>query len=118
MGDPSTRARALVAGNVQASTFSVATWLPIRQEPALRVLVDPSAPFTAPRTVIAKTNVATPEAIQNKHEELARFTRAVVAASRHLARHEGAWVDAVLGHPRPRPRRASEAWQQFTEGWG
>jgi NitT/TauT family transport system substrate-binding protein len=117
VGDPSTRARALVAGNVQAATFSVATWLPIRHEPGVRVLVDPSTFYRAV-PVIAKTNVATSEAIQNKPEELARFTRAVVAASRHFARHEGAWVDAVLRR-RPDLDRAelSEAWQQFDEGW-
>jgi NitT/TauT family transport system substrate-binding protein len=117
VGDPSTRARALVAGNVQASTFSVATWLPIRQEPGVRVLVDPTTFFRA-APVIAKTNVATPEAMQNKPEELARFTRAVVAASRHLAQHEGAWVDAVLVR-RPDLDRAelSESWQHFHEGW-
>jgi NitT/TauT family transport system substrate-binding protein len=117
VGDPSTRARALVAGNVQASTFSVATWLPISHEPGVRVLVEPGTFFRA-APVIAKTNVAAQEAIQTKPEALARFTRALIAASRHFAQHEGAWVDAVLGR-RPDLNRAElhEAWQHYTEGW-
>ncbi len=118
VGDPSTRARALVAGNVQAATFSVATWLPIRQESGVRVLVDPSAFYRA-APVVAKTNVASPEALQGKSEELARFTRAVIAVSRHFARDQTAWVEAVLAR-RPDLDRAelAEAWQHFTEGWG
>jgi len=118
VGDPSTRARALVAGNVQAATFSVATWLPIRREPGVRVLVDPGAFFRA-APMVAKTNVASPEALQGKREALTRFTRAIMATSRYFAQDQAAWVDAVLGRrPDLDPAELAEAWQHFGEGWG
>src|SRR5262245_7730559 len=40
IGTPSTRAQALVAGRVDATTLSLATWVKIQKEPGVRVLVD------------------------------------------------------------------------------
>src|SRR4029434_8240705 len=40
IGTPSTRAQALVAGRVDATTLSLATWVTIQREPGVKVLVD------------------------------------------------------------------------------
>jgi NitT/TauT family transport system substrate-binding protein len=117
IGDPATRARALVAGSVQATTVSIATWQLIRREPGVHVLVEPE-PFFRAAPIVAKVNAATTEAIQAKPEELTRFTRALVAASRQFAQSRDAWADALAARRSDIDRaQLAELWDYFGQGW-
>ncbi|HLH27080.1 MAG TPA: ABC transporter substrate-binding protein [Chloroflexota bacterium] len=118
VGEPQNRAKALVAGNVDATSFSVATWEAIRQEPNVRVLLDADA-YYRQAPFVSKVNAAPMAIIQSKPEELTRLTRALMAASRHLAQSQQAWVDGMVAR-RPELDRdeLAELWSYYGSGWG
>jgi NitT/TauT family transport system substrate-binding protein len=117
LGDPATRARALMAGNVQATSFSIATWQLIQHEPGVRVLVDPEAYYRA-APIVAAVNAARQATIRSKPEELTRFTRALIVLSRHFAQDRDAWVEALAARRSDVDRaQVAELWDYYGQGW-
>ena len=117
MGVPSTRAQALVAGRVDATSLSVGTWITSQKEPGLRVLVDHNT-FFDNAAVIEKVNAVTTKVLEEKPEQLRRFTGAIVKASRHFAENQEAWV-AAMTKRRPDLDRNDVAnlWNGFRAAW-
>jgi NitT/TauT family transport system substrate-binding protein len=117
MGVPSTRAQALVAGRVDATTMSVGTWVTIQKEPGVRVLVDHNTYFDN-ATVVEKVNAATAKVIEDKPEQLRRFSAAIVKASRFFADNQEAWVAAVTKRRAKLDRKdAINLWNSFKSSW-
>ena len=117
MGVPSTRAQALVAGRVDATTMSVGTWVTIQKEPGVKVLVDHNAYFDN-ATVVEKVNAATAKVIEDKPEQLRRFSAAIVKASRFFADNQEAWVTAVTKRRAKLDRKdAMNLWNSFKASW-
>jgi NitT/TauT family transport system substrate-binding protein len=117
IGSPSTRAQALVARRVDATTLSLATWVTVQKNAGVRVLVDHNDYFnTVP--VVAKVNAVTPKVIKEKPEHLRRFTAAILKASRYFAENQQAWVDAMAKR-RPDLDRTDIAnlWKTFKSAW-
>ena len=117
MGVPSTRAQALVAGRVDATSLSVGTWITIQKESGVRVLVDHNT-FFDNASVIEKVNAVTTKVMEEKPEHLRRFTAAIVKASRHFAENQEAWVAAITKR-RPDVDRNDVAnlWNGFKTAW-
>jgi NitT/TauT family transport system substrate-binding protein len=117
IGTPSTRAQALVAGRVDATTLSLGTWVTLPKDAAVRVLVDHNTYFDK-ATVVEKVNAATSKVIDEKPEHLRRFTAAILKASRHFAENQDSWVDAI-GKRRPDVDRkdAATLWAGFKTAW-
>jgi NitT/TauT family transport system substrate-binding protein len=117
MGVPSTRAQALVAGRVDATSLSVGTWITIQKEPGVRVLVDHNA-FFENTAVVEKVNAVTTKVMDEKPEQLRRFTAAIVKASRHFAENQESWVAAITKR-RPDVDRNDVAnlWVGFKPAW-
>lgn len=117
MGVPSTRAQALVAGRVDATTLSLGTWITIQKEPSVRVLVDPNTYFEN-ATVVEKVNAVTTKTLDEKPEQLRRFTSAILKASRYFSENQDAWV-AALTKRRPDVDRndAAHLWTGFKSSW-
>ena len=117
MGVPSTRAQALVAGRVDATSLSVGTWVTIQKEAGVRVLVDHNT-FFDNASVIEKVNAVTTKVLEEKPEHLRRFTAAIVKASRHFAENQEAWVAAITKR-RPDVDRNDVAnlWNGFKTAW-
>src|SRR5262245_40180082 len=67
IGTPSTRAQALVAGRVDATTLSLATWVTIQKEPGVRVLVDHNTYYDND-TVVEKVNAVTTKVMVEQTE--------------------------------------------------
>jgi NitT/TauT family transport system substrate-binding protein len=117
MGVPSTRAQALVAGRVDATTMSVGTWVTIQKEPGVKVLVDHNTYFDN-ATVVEKVNAATAKVIEEKPEQLRRFSAAIVKASRFFAENQDAWVTAVTKRRAKLDRKdAANLWNSFKASW-
>ena len=117
MGIPSTRAQALIAGRVDATSLSVGTWITIQKDPGVRVLVDHNTYFeNAP--VVEKVNAVTTKTLDEKPEQLRRFTSAILKASRHFAENQDAWV-AAMTKRRPDVDRNDVAglWTGFKSSW-
>jgi NitT/TauT family transport system substrate-binding protein len=117
IGSPSTRAQALVAGRVDATTLSIGSWVTIRKQPGIKVLVDQDVYFNT-AAVVQKVNAATTKIIQEKPEHLRRFTSAILKASRHFAENQEAWVEAIVKR-RPDVDRtdAASLWAGFKTAW-
>jgi NitT/TauT family transport system substrate-binding protein len=118
VGEPQNRAKALVAGNVDATSFSVATWQAIHREPNVRVLLDADA-YYRQAPFVSKVNAAPAQVVQSKPEELTRLTRALMAVSRQMAQDPQAWIDGMVAR-RPELDRAelAELWPYYAGGWG
>ena len=117
IGTPSTRAQALVAGRVDATTLSLATWVTFQKEPGVRVLVDHNTYYDT-ATVVEKVNAVTTKVMEEKAEHLRRFTAAIMKASRHFAENQDGWVEAMAKR-RPDVDRKDVAtlWSGFKTAW-
>jgi len=117
MGVPSTRAQALVAGRVDATSLSVGTWITIQKEQGVRVLVDHNTYFEN-AAVVEKVNAVTTKVMDEKSEQLRRFTAAILKASRYFAENQEAWVAAITKR-RPDVDRSDMAnlWSGFKPAW-
>ena len=117
IGTPSTRAQALVAGRVDATTLSLATWVTIQKEPGVRILVDHNTYYDT-ATVVEKVNAVTTKVMEDKPEHLRRFTAAIMKASRHFAENQDAWVDAMSKRRSDIDRKdALNLWAGFKTAW-
>ena len=117
IGTPSTRAQALVAGRVDATTLSLATWVTIQKEPGVRVLVDHNTYYET-AVVVEKVNAVTTKVMEDKPEHLRRFTAAIMKASRHFAENQEAWVAAMTKRrPDLDSKDASNLWAGFKTAW-
>ena len=117
MGVPTTRAQALVAGRVDATAMSVGTWVSIQREPGVRILVDHNT-FFENATVVEKVNAATTKVIEEKPEQLRRFTAAIVKTARHFADNQEAWVNAITKRRAKLDRKdAVNLWTGFKTSW-
>ena len=117
MGDPSTRAAALVAGRVDATTISVGTWSSIRSRAGVRVLVSPEEYFDA-APLVAKVDAVTAITLATKREQLRRFTRAVLEAVRFYSQNRQAWINS-MARRRPELDHSTLAalWDLFRGSW-
>jgi NitT/TauT family transport system substrate-binding protein len=117
MGVPSTRAQALVAGRVDATSLSVGTWITIQKEPGVRILVDHNTYFEN-AAVVEKVNAVTTKVMDEKPEQLRRFTAAILKASRLFAENQESWVAAITKR-RPDVDRqdAANLWTGFKTAW-
>ncbi|MBM4263426.1 MAG: ABC transporter substrate-binding protein [Deltaproteobacteria bacterium] len=117
MGVPSTRAQALVAGRIDATSMSVGTWVTIQRESGVRVLVDHNT-FFENATVVEKVNAATAKVIEEKPEQLRRFTAAIVKTARHFADNQESWVNAITKRRTKLDRGdAMNLWTTFKSSW-
>lgn len=117
MGVPSTRAQALVAGRVDATSMSIGTWVTIQRESGVKILVDHNT-FFENATVVEKVNAATTKVIEEKPEQLRRFTSAIVKTARHFAENQESWVNAITKRRAKLERGdAMNLWTSFKSSW-
>jgi NitT/TauT family transport system substrate-binding protein len=117
IGTPSTRAQALVARRVDATTLSLGTWVTIQKAPGVKILVDHNTYYDA-ATVVEKVNAATTRVMEDKPEHLRRFTAAIMKASRHFAENQDAWVEALTKRRSDIDRKdALNLWAGFKTAW-
>jgi NitT/TauT family transport system substrate-binding protein len=94
IGPPASRVRALAAGQVDATTVSYGSFLPISDTPGLSIIVPPQDFFEA-APVQSKFVAALESTIEEKHEAIQRFANALVDIARDFDTEPAAWVDAM-----------------------
>ncbi len=94
LGQPSVRAQALAAGQIDATTMSIGVWMSIPDTTGLSVLVPQDAYYEA-APVVNKVNVVTTDALANRRDEVVAVVRALVKISRDFAADPGAWAKAM-----------------------
>jgi NitT/TauT family transport system substrate-binding protein len=117
VGAPNLRAQALVAGQIDATTVSLGTWVTVQNQKNIKVLVNVDDYFNA-LPLVNKGNAVTTRVLAEKPEALRRFTAAIVKASRYFAQNRSAWVEAIAKR-RPDIGRADleYLWDQFGSSW-
>jgi NitT/TauT family transport system substrate-binding protein len=117
VGAPNVRAQALVAGQIDATTVSLGTWVTIQNQPNIRVLVGVDDYYNS-LPLVNKGNAVTTKVLNEKPEALRRFNTALIKASRYLAENKAAWVDG-MAKLRPDIARGDldYLWDQFGASW-
>lgn len=117
LGDPTIRVQALAAGQIDATLTSVSTWVTIRRQADLKILasfdeVNAAVP-TWPSGLTVSAQVA-----RDKSEQLRRFMRVYVKASRYFGSNKQAWIDAMRKY-RPDMDSAdlAELWDLYQHDW-
>jgi NitT/TauT family transport system substrate-binding protein len=95
IGAPAVRVRALAAGQVDATTVSYGTFLPIANTPGLHIIVPPEN-FFAAAPVQSKFVAALQTTLDTKREAIQRFVDALVHLSRDFSGDHPAWVNAMV----------------------
>jgi ABC-type nitrate/sulfonate/bicarbonate transport system substrate-binding protein len=102
---------------VDATAMSVGTWASIQKEPGVRILIDHNT-FFENATVVEKVKAATTKVIEEKPEQLCRFTAATVKTARHFADNQEAWVNAITKRRAKLDRKdAANLWTGFKTSW-
>jgi NitT/TauT family transport system substrate-binding protein len=117
VGAPNLRAQALVAGQIDATTMSLGTWVTVQNQKNIKVLVNVDDYFNA-LPLANKGNAVTTKVLAEKPEALRRFTAALIKTSRYLAQNKLGWVDA-MAKLRPDITRGDLEflWDQFGSSW-
>jgi NitT/TauT family transport system substrate-binding protein len=117
VGAPNVRAQALAAGQIDATTVSLGTWVTIQNQPNIKVLVGVNDYYNS-LPLVNKGNAVTQKVLNEKPEALRRFTTALIKASRYYAENKSAWVDG-MAKLRPDLARADleYLWDQFGASW-
>ncbi|HEY4200641.1 MAG TPA: ABC transporter substrate-binding protein [Devosiaceae bacterium] len=94
IGAPAARVQALAAGQVDATTVSYGSFLPISNTPGLAVIVSPEDFFKA-APIQSKFLAGLEPTLKDKHEAIQRFVDALVDISRHYDGDAPDWVKAM-----------------------
>ncbi len=95
LGQPSVRAQALVAGQIDATTMSIGVWMSIPDKTGFHILID-QEPYYAAAPVINKVNVVTQNVLDERADEVEAVIRALVKISRDFAADPNAWAAAMV----------------------
>lgn len=94
VGQPPVRARALAAGQIDATTVSTGVWLAMPDKSGVKEMVD-QADFYKAAPFVSKLNVVTDEVAKTKAKEVAAVVRGIILASRDFAKDPKLWVAAM-----------------------
>ncbi len=94
VGQPAVRGQSLLAGQIDATTISLGTWLTLPDRDKLDVVLDQGAYYRA-APFVTKLNVVTEEADKARRKDIEAVVRATILASRDFAAHPEVWVDAM-----------------------
>ncbi len=117
LGQPSVRAQALAAGQVDATTMSIGTWLSIPDKTGLRILIAPDAYYAA-APVVNKVNVVSAVVLQSRRDDVVAVVRALTKLSRDFAADPETWAAAMAPYaPQMTEETLQELAQSFAGGW-
>jgi NitT/TauT family transport system substrate-binding protein len=117
IGAPNVRAQALLAGQIEVTTMSLATWVTVQNEKGIKILVNADDYFAAV-PLVNKGNAVTTKVLAEKPEAIRRFTAAIIKASRFFAENKQGWVDGMAKLRTDIARPDLEyLWEQFGASW-
>jgi NitT/TauT family transport system substrate-binding protein len=117
LGQPNVRAQALAAGQVDATTMSIGTWMSLPDKTGLHVLIAPDAYYAA-APVVNKVNVVTDATLANRRAEVVAVVRALTKISRDFNRDPDAWATAMVPFvPQMNAGALTELGKSFAGSW-
>jgi NitT/TauT family transport system substrate-binding protein len=117
VGQPTVRAQSLIAGQIDATTITLGTWLSLPGRDGLNMILDQEAYYQA-APFVTKISVVTEETAEKKHKDVEAVVRATIAASRDFAAHPELWVDAMVKARPDVPREQLEVLAKaYAKNW-
>jgi NitT/TauT family transport system substrate-binding protein len=95
VGQPTVRAQSLMAGQIDATTITLGTWLTLPDRDKLDMVLDQEAYYQA-APFVTKLSVVTEETARKKQREVEAVVRATIVASRDFAEHPEMWVEGMM----------------------
>lgn len=117
IGTPPVRAQALLAGRIDATAFSIGIWIGIADKSPLSILVDQAAYYAA-APYVTQLDVVTDDTARTRAQDVQAVVRAIMMASRAVAKDPGLWVDAMMAARSDLKRADLEAIaQSYRKSW-
>lgn len=117
LGQPNVRAQALAAGQIDATTMSIGTWMSLPDKTGLHVLIPPDA-YYAVAPVVNKVNVVTDAVLLDRRADVVAVVRALTLISRDFSKSPDAWSTAMAPYATQMNAEAlSELGKSFAGGW-
>jgi NitT/TauT family transport system substrate-binding protein len=117
VGQPAQRGQALAAGQIDATTMTIGSWISMPTHNGLHVLVDEKT-FSTTAPFLTKLSVVTPETQHRRGREIAAVVRATILASRDFAMHPEIWANAMAEiHPEIPRARLDELALAYRDEW-
>ena len=117
LGQPPVRAQALVAGQIDATTMSIGTYVSLPQRDQVTVLIDQDAYYEA-APVVTKANVVTTKTLETRRDDVEAVIEALILASRDFAADPALWADAMArARPDVAPADLADLSQAYAESW-
>jgi len=117
VGQPPVRARALAAGQIDATTISIGVWLAMPDRSAVHALLDQESFYKA-APFVSKLNVVTEEVAKTKAKEVAGVVRGIILASRDFAKDPKIWVAAMeKARPDVKPEELEKLADAYRKEW-
>lgn len=117
LGQPDIRARALLAGQIAATTLSVGSYLALPGHEALPVLVS-AADYHAAAPVVSKVNAVTTETLESRSADIEAVITALTLAARDMAADPAAWPRAMAKlRPDVDPQVLDRLSDEFQQSW-
>jgi NitT/TauT family transport system substrate-binding protein len=117
LGQPSVRAQALLAGQIDATTMSIGTWSALDDTSSLQVLIDVDA-YYEKAPVVNKVNAVPVAVLEDRPEDVKAVIRALIGLSRDIAADPEIWVRAMSDAlPDADPEMLRALAQSFAQSW-
>lgn len=117
LGQPSVRAQSLAAGQVDATTMSIGTWMSLPDKTGLSVMIPPDDYYAA-APVVNKVNAVTQETLDKRRADVVAVVRALTRISRDFSADPDLWSKAMAPYtPQMNADALAELGQSFAGGW-
>ena len=117
IGQPRTRAQALLSGRVEATTMSIGVWTSLKDHGKLRILV-PQMEYFKAVPVLSKVNVVSDRTLKERRGKVKTFVQAIIVASRKFASNPSLWAEAMSKARPDVPRvRLNKLAKAYAKSW-
>ena len=117
IGQPRTRAQALLGGRVEATTMSIGVWTSLKDHANLRILV-PQIDYFKAAPVLSKVNVVRESTLKERRGKVGAFVQAIIVASRKFASNPSLWAEAMAKARPDVPRvRLNKLAKAYSKSW-
>ncbi|AXC51296.1 ABC transporter substrate-binding protein [Paracoccus suum] len=117
LGQPNVRAQALAAGQIDATTISIGSYLALPGHDKLPILIPVKDYFKA-APVVSKVNAVKTETLENRGKEVTSVIEALTLAARDMAKDKDAWPKAMAPlRPDVDPATLATLGEAFLTSW-
>ena len=117
LGPPQVRAQALLAGRIDSTAFSIGVWTSIEDKSKVSLLLDQESYYAA-APYVTQLDVVTEETARTRAADVQAVVRALILASRTVAKDPSIWVEAMV-RARPDMKREdlTEIAKSYRHSW-